>query len=336
MWGGYDEVLNSHISIGQLIDSTIHLLDPKNTLSSSATIVGLKAIKFAAGSTTVILGDILKIQGSTASSALNIDMSLLDLISGYVQLANKNNGLVASFPIDLGLTKITATVQVIESPQLSAIGNPALAAQETKYGEHRIYVNTAQVRTLVSVELPILNTVQKLSDAITTLAGSLIGTLEKLLNLDLVGALSCALGAKCTTPSLQLLSNTIDIYIDAPSAESYVTAYTCTSESTKTLTATANTSLVNIKIGIIDKSKIFPYSTANTQPIVVKPLTVVDIGTKTCSHHTCTRSPFVGGGIGISLDTDVGQNLKQPYTFGPKDLLAVSMPPFNTNTAPIK
>ena len=74
MWGGYDEVLNSHISIGQLIDSTIHLLDPKNTLSSSATIVGLKAIKFAAGSTTVILGDILKIQGSTASSATQAGM----------------------------------------------------------------------------------------------------------------------------------------------------------------------------------------------------------------------------------------------------------------------
>ena len=35
----------------------------------------------------------------------------------------------------------------------------------------------------------------------------------------------------------------------------------------------------------------------------------------------------MGGGIGISLDTSVGSNLKQPHTFGPDKLLGISLPP---------
>ncbi|MEC4166171.1 MULTISPECIES: pilus assembly protein TadG-related protein [unclassified Pseudomonas] len=331
--GGYDEVLSSKISIGQLIDSTIHILDPSDTLSTTAKITTLKEIKANAGATKVILGDLLKVQGSNASSALNIDMNLLDLISGYVQLASKNQAIVASFPIDLSLTKITATVQVIQPPQLSAIGNPALAAKETKDGEHRIYVRTAQVRTLVSVELPALKNVQALVDAVTTLGSSLVDTLKKLLDLDIVGALGCALGAKCTNPSLLLLSDKIDIYIDAPSAESYVTAYSCSSESSKTLTATTNTSIVDIKFGTIDKNQIFPSSTTAPLSITVKPLSVIDIGLITCSKPAFSekkcdpRVPLVGGGIGISLDTSVGSNLKQTHTFGPDKLLGISLPP---------
>ena len=331
--GGYDEVLSSKISIGQLIDSTIHILDPSNTLSTTAKITTLKEIKANAGATKVILGDLLKVQGSNASSALNIDMNLLDLISGYIQLASKNQAIVASFPIDLSLTKITATVQVIQPPQLSAIGNPALAVKETKDGEHRIYVRTAQVRTLVSVELPVLKNVQALVDAVTALGSSLVNTLKKLLNLDIVGALGCALGAKCTSPSLLLLSDKIDIYIDAPSAESYVTAYSCSSESSKTLTATTDTSIVDIKLGTIDKNQIFPSSSTTPLSITVKPLSVIDIGLITCSKPVLSeqkcdpRVPLVGGGIGISLDTSVGSNLKQPHTFGPDKLLGISLPP---------
>ena len=331
--GGYDEVLSSKISIGQLIDSTIHILDPSDTLSTTAKITTLKEIKANAGATKVILGDLLKVQGSNASSALNIDMNLLDLISGYIQLASKNQAIVASFPIDLSLTKITATVQVIQPPQLSAIGNPALAVKETKDGEHRIYVRTAQVRTLVSVELPVLKNVQALVDAVTALGSSLVNTLKKLLNLDIVGALGCALGAKCTSPSLLLLSDKIDIYIDAPSAESYVTAYSCSSESSKTLTATTDTSIVDIKLGTIDKNQIFPSSSTTPLSITVKPLSVIDIGLITCSKPVLSeqkcdpRVPLVGGGIGISLDTSVGSNLKQPHTFGPDKLLGISLPP---------
>ncbi|MQT86858.1 hypothetical protein GHN92_20085 [Pseudomonas sp. FSL R10-2964] len=337
--GGYDEVLKSNIEVGKLIQSTINLLDPNNTLSTTTTIASLRALKLAAGTTTVVLGKILNIQSGTSNSALNIDMNLFDLISGYVQLANKTNGLTAAFPIDLGITKITARIQVLEPPQLSAIGNPALAVLETKTGPHSIYVKTAQIRTVVSVELPALSTVQKILDAVSSLSSALVGTLRNLLNLNIVGtleSLSCALGAKCTSPSLQLLSNTIDIYIDAPSAESYVSAYSCASETTKTLTATTNTSLINIKLGIIDKTQAFPGSTTNPQPLTVVPLPVIDIGTISCgtpllplfSPRTCDpRIPSIGGGVGISLDTSVGANLKQPYTYGPANLLPVGQTP---------
>ena len=337
--GGYDEVLNSNVAVGQLLQSTIKLLDPNNTLGATATIVSLNALKLAAGNTTVVLGKILNIQSSTPSSALDVNMNLFDLVSGYVQLANKSNGLVANFPVDLGLTKITARVQVLEPPQLSAIGNPALAVLEPKTGPHSIYVKTAQIRTVVSVELPVLSAVQKLVDAVTALSSALVNTLKNLLGLNIFGALDslgCALGAECTFTSLLILNNTIDIYIDAPSAESYVTAYSCASEATKTLTATTNTSLVNIKLGIINKNQAFPGSTTNPQPLEVAPLPIIDIGTIVCEtpllpiprKQICApRTPSIGGGVGISLDTSVGANLKQPYTYGPIKLLPVGQTP---------
>jgi len=331
--GGYEKVLNSNITVGQLIQSTITLLDPNDTLSATATIISLNALKSAAGQTTIVLGDILNIQSGTPSSALNTNMNLFDLISSYVQLANKTNGLVANFSTDLGPTKITARVKVLEPPQLSAIGNPALAILESKTGTHSIYVKTAQIRTIVSVELPALATVQKLLDAVTSLGSALADTLKQLLGLNIIGALNsigCALGAKCEYPSLVLLSDSIDLYIDAPSAESYVTDYSCSTEESKTLTATTNTSLINIKLGKIDKDHAFPSNSTNSQPLAVAPFPIIDIGTTSChpSKLNCNnRTPSVGGGVGISIDTSVGENMKQPYSFGPEKLLPVGQAP---------
>ena len=115
-----------------------------------------------------------------------------------------------------------------------------------------------------------------------------------------------------------------------------MTAYSCASEATKTLTATTNTSLVNIKLGIINKNQAFPGSTTNPQPLEVAPLPIIDIGTIVCEtplfpiprKQICApRTPSIGGGVGISLDTSVGANLKQPYTYGPIKLLPVGQTP---------
>lgn len=46
-------------------------------------------------------------------------------------------------------------MKVIEPPQFSAIGDPARAKADP-LGPDRIYVRTAQVRTLLSVNLPVL------------------------------------------------------------------------------------------------------------------------------------------------------------------------------------
>ncbi|MCZ7019086.1 hypothetical protein, partial [Salmonella enterica] len=80
------------------------------------------------GATQVVLGDILQIASGTDVASLAVNMRVFDLIEGFVQLANKKNGLLASVPINVpGVAQITATVQVLQPPQLSAVGNPAKA-----------------------------------------------------------------------------------------------------------------------------------------------------------------------------------------------------------------
>jgi len=54
---GYDQVLGNSVNVSQLIQGAINVLDPNGTLSASATIIGLQALKVAAGTTRVVLGD---------------------------------------------------------------------------------------------------------------------------------------------------------------------------------------------------------------------------------------------------------------------------------------
>ncbi|MCO8313061.1 pilus assembly protein TadG-related protein [Pseudomonas mandelii] len=341
---GYNQVLGTSVAVSQLIQTAVNVLDPNGTLGATATIVGLQALKVAAGSTTVVLGNLLHVENGSNMSALATSVSVFNLIEGIVQLANKQNGLVATLPINLaGLAQITARVQVLEPPQLSAIGNPKKAALNP-LGPDRIYVRTAQVRTLLSIDLPALDAIVALVNAVTDLAGPLTNTLNALLNLNLVAvlnSLTCALGAPCQTPDIKLLPGPIrlDVALEVASASSYVTAYSCVSNTNKTLTTSTSTSLVNLKIGRIDSASMFG---SNTTPpaVTVQPLKVIDIGIKTCRRLlflpiTCDpRVPGVGGGISIVADssmTSVAANTNIPHVYSAPpatSLPEINQPPF--------
>ncbi|RON29340.1 pilus assembly protein TadG-related protein [Pseudomonas brassicacearum] len=338
---GYDQVLGNTIAVSQLIQTAVNVLDPGGTLGATATIASLQALKVAAGATTVVLGNVLHVEAGSTVTALGTNLKVFDLIEALVQLANKKNGLVATLPINLaGLAQITARVQILEPPQLSAIGNPKNAAL-APLGPNRIYVKTAQVRTLLSIDLPILSAIQPLFDAAADLAGPLTNTLNALLNLDLVGvinSLTCALGAACQTPSIVPLSDTVrlDVALDVASANSYVTAYSCVSATNKSLTTNTSTSLVTLKIGKIDSSTAFGNNT--TPPaVVVQPLKVIDIGVKTCRRFlilpvSCDpRIPGVGGGIDIMADTTVASSANMPHVYSAPpatSLPEINQPPF--------
>jgi uncharacterized membrane protein len=338
---GYDQVLGNTIAVSQLIQTAVNVLDPGGTLGATATIASLQALKVTAGATTVVLGNVLHIEAGSTVTALGTNLKVFDLIEAVVQLANKKNGLVATVPINLaGLAQITARVQILEPPQLSAIGNPKNAAL-APLGPNRIYVKTAQVRTLLSIDLPILSAIQPLLEAAADLAGPLTNTLNALLNLNLVGvinSLTCALGAACETPSIVPLSSTVslDVALDVASASSYVTAYSCVSATNKSLTTNTSTSLVTLKIGKIDPSTTFGNNT--TPPtVVVQPLKVIDIGVKTCRRFlilpvSCDpRIPGVGGGIDIMADTTVAQSANMPHVYSAPpatSLPEINQPPF--------
>lgn len=335
---GYDQVLGNTIAVSQLIQTAVNVLDPGGTFGATATIASLQALKAAAGATTVVLGNVLHVEAGSTVTALGTNLKVFDLIEAVVQLANKKNGLVATVPINLaGLAQITARVQILEPPQLSAIGNPKNAAL-APLGPNRIYVKTAQVRTLLSVDLPILSAIQPLLEAAADLAGPLMDFLNDFFEPDLVSLLTCALGAACETPSIVPLSDTVrlDVALDVASANSYVTAYSCISATNKSLTTNTSTSLVTLKIGKIDPNTAFG---SNTSPpaVVVQPLKVIDIGVKTCRRIlflpvSCDpRIPGVGGGIDIMADTTVAQSANMPHVYSAPpatSLPEMSQPPF--------
>src|SRR5471030_311377 len=184
---GYDQVLTTDVTVNKLVQAAIDVL-----------------------TTSVVLGNLLQVNGGTETAGLSTNLNVFQLIEGFVQLANKKNGLVASQNINLGLITLSTKIQVLEPAQLSAIGNPALAMLDP-LGPNRIYVKTAQIRTLVSVALPVAND----NPLVKGLSNAIGGILQ---------ALACVLG--CDMPSVQLLpSPRIDVALAASSGESYVTNY---------------------------------------------------------------------------------------------------------------
>ncbi|MBA1230463.1 hypothetical protein G7013_12490 [Pseudomonas viridiflava] len=344
---GYDQVLTTTVSVSQLIQSAINVLDPSGTLNTTATIAGLQAIKAAAGATTVLLGDLLAVQGSTDIAALNTNLRLLDLVQGMAQLANDKNGISAPIQINIpGLAQVTTRIQVIEPPQLSAIGDPTkIDLLNPKTGADRIYVRTAQMRALVSINLPVLGTITSLANTAGSVVGSLTPLLNSALNLNLAGVVTsatCALGlTSCMVSDIKFLDTTstsgprIDLSISLASADTYVTGYTCTSNTDKTLSVHTNAALITAKLGQI--SDAFPAST-DPSAITTKPLPVIDIGTMTCQKilgalGSCTaRTPFGGGGIGLSFDpvsqSPLGTSAATNTTFSSPNLPEINNPPY--------
>ncbi|WP_122468347.1 pilus assembly protein TadG-related protein [Pseudomonas viridiflava] len=354
---GYTQVLNTTVSISQLMQSAINVLDPSGTLNTTATIAGLQAIKAAAGATTVLLGDLLAVQGSADIAALNTSLRLLDLVQGLAQLANDKNGVSATTQINIpGLAQVTARIQVIEPPQLSAIGDPGkIDPLNPKTGANRIYVRTAQMRALVSINLPVLGTITSLANTAGSVVGSLTPLLNSALSLNLAGVVTsatCALGLNsCMVSNIKFLDSgtpatgpKIDLSLSLASADSYITGYTCTSNTVKTLNVHTDATLVTAKLGQITDA--FP---ASTDPSVVTaiPLPVIDIGTQTCQKilgllgNCTTRTPFGAGGIGLSFDTvsqsPLGTAAATNTTFSSPNLPEINSPPyFLTNTTSVK
>ncbi|MCV4284320.1 TadG family pilus assembly protein [Pseudomonas capsici] len=318
---GYTDVLNSNVAVSQLIQTAINVLDPTGTLSATATIAGLRALKVAAGATTVLLGDLLSVQGSTNVAALNTSLRLIDLVQGLAQLANDKNGVSAAAQINLaGLAQVTTRIQVVEPPQLSAVGDPSkIDPLNPKTGANRLYVRTAQMRALVSINLPVLGAITPLVNTATSLVGSLTPVLNSALSLNLAGLLgstTCAIGlTSCMVSDIKLLTSSssssagprIDLSISLASADTYVTGYTCTSNTNKTLNIHTDTALLSTRIGLIDSAGAFPAST-DPSAITALPIPVIDIGTQTCQKilgllgNCSARVPFGGGGVGISFD----------------------------------
>lgn len=280
--GDYTSLLGTNISVTQLLNTSTKVL-AQNSPAVQTAINSLLSVNAIASGTKIKLQDLLTVQTGLPAAALDTNLNLFQLVEAFVQVANTQSAAFATIPANLlGLAGVTIKLKVIEPPQLSAVGNPALA-KANPTGPNQIYVRTAQIRTLISVELGAVNATLSL---VNGLLSPVIGLLNLLgLNVD-----------------LKLLPNgaNLDVSLEAASASSRVTDFTCASDDTKSLTASTTTAAVKVKVGQITNSSAW---TSSSTELVVQELPILDLGTTSCSIFSgCQpRVPYGAGGLGLLI-----------------------------------
>lgn len=299
--GHYDELLAKNIKATDLIRAAATVLSRSGAAADVVTNLG-RVVVGADNTTLIQLGDILDLKNGTSAAGLDASLKAIDLVQAAVMLAAKNSAAVAQIPLNLlGLVTGTIRLKVIEPEQLSAIGNPAT---------DEIQVHTAQVRALLSLDLPVLNTITGLANAVLSLATPLTNIINPLLSLNLQGTLQsvgCLILVPCKVSDIQLMPNVqqLDIGVEVASATSRVSNYSCTPA--KTLTASTESAAAKVAIGKFATPNDF-FTSGNT---VVRAIPLIDFGTNVCTKLTIitlncgTRVPLVGGGVGIKVDTTV-------------------------------
>ncbi|WP_016703783.1 TadG family pilus assembly protein [Pseudomonas chlororaphis] len=305
--GNYSELLDVDTDITQLLQTAISVAERNGATLEVLTALG--SIKAAAINTVPVkLGDLLKLQTGTADSGLDANVQLLSLVEAFLQLASSQSAAAVELPVSvLGLAGVTTRVKIVSPPEF-AIGNPELAAADP-LGPNRIYVRTAQVRALLTVDLSLINSVLQ---AVNTLLSPVVVTLNTVLSANL----SCILGGSCVKTDLLILPDgaNLDISLEVAAGDSHVTGYTCASDSDNSLSVDTTTSAVKLKVGRVDASN----WASSTAQVSVSPLPLVDIGARTCqglSGPCGARTSFAGGGSELMIDTSIAGTHEPNFTF---------------------
>jgi uncharacterized membrane protein len=338
--GKYDQVLGTNVSVGTLVQAMIDALQQSGN-TAQVVLDALNLLKLtanaAAAQPLLKLGDLLGVQTGTDAAGLNTNIQLFQLLEGVVQAANGKNGVVATVALPIpGLASVTTNVKVIEPPQVSATGNPALAKLNPT-GPDQIYVRTAQVRALISIDLPALNGITDLVNALTTALSPVTDLLNNLLSLNLFtglqNILGCTLGCTRNVTDIKILPSPVrlDISLDAGGGASRVTDYSCTANATS-LTSQTTTSVATLRVGSLGATPALAKANAFSSSALptVNAVPVIDIGSQSCqlgllglgvvSCDASTRKPYYGGGLGLKADVPVAASTQSQFFANPPTL----------------
>lgn len=296
--GDYTTLLNTSLNVTTLVDAAATVASQNGAgVDIKTTLAQISAL---GNSTTLKLGDLIQTTTGSANAGLNGTVQLLQLVQGIIEVAGSGKAVDISGGVNLGaLANLSLKVGIIEPPQISAIGNPALATLDPK-GTNKIYVNTAQARILISFQSSLLNSV------ISTALDSI----------NLIGSLTCLAGTCPSVPNAVMPNTSIDLGILAASGDAYVTNYSCQG-SNKILTVDSEQSAATIIIGSINPTTFFSSATSSTN----SPLTLLDVGTQNCTRTllslTCnTRTPSTIGTLTLGGSVSVASG-SGSYTFSP-------------------
>lgn len=351
--GEYDEVLSTNVTTGELVQAAIDVLEnqigtPQSTINALDAIVALDEILVAShvAPTDLNVGELIHLQTGGSYQGASARLQLFHMVQGILQLANKHNAVMVSIPITVAGNTISVKLKVIEPPQLSAIGDPELARAEAHLpvndSPNRIYVRSAQVRLLISINLSstLTSLVGTLQSTLNSVAAPLTTLLNSLLSLNLNDALGTLLCVGCQQTFVDTLilppTFRFDINLDVGAGEARVTDYACDSAS-KSLTVNAKTAATNLRLGSMGSSAANAQALvfASTSAPAVAPVALIDIGKKQCtvtcvlgicSTSSCVRTSYAGGGVGLKADVPVAQTSAVLTYQAP---LATSLPELN-------
>lgn len=332
--GDYDEVMATDVTVGELIQAAIDVLEnqigtPQSTINALDAIVALDEILVAAhvAPTDLNIGELIRLQTGGSYQGASARLQLFQMVQGILQLANKHNAVTASIPITVGGNTVNVKLKVIEPPQLSSIGDPELAKAEANLpvnsSPHRIYVRSAQVRMLISVDLgsTLTSLVGTLQSTLSSVAAPLTTLLNSLLSLNLNGVLGTLICVGCQQTFVDTLilppTFRFDINLDVGAGEARVTDYECANAS-KSLMVSTKTAATNLRLGSMGSSAANAEALvfASTSAPAVAPVALIDIGKKQCtvtcvlgicSTSSCVRTAYAGGGLGLKADVPVAQ-----------------------------
>ncbi|KLN54858.1 hypothetical protein VPARA_41630 [Variovorax paradoxus] len=296
---GYDQVLGTNVSAGALLQTMITVMER----GGSTTAVTVQALRDVLASVqtspfTLKLGDLLGVASGTDAAGLSTDIQLFQIVQGMIQIANGKNGLAADVPIVIpNIAGATAKIRVIEPPQVSAVGNPELINASLGVSDpNKIYVRTAQVRVLLSIDLGgITNALSDVLSAVTAALSPLIQFLEGVatLNLgtilsDLVATIACGgLFPACQVEKViytTALPAPIEIGISSGNGSALVIGHACNATDSKSLNVQANTSVARLNVGKV--SNIF----SSSLPATAEPVEILEIGYREAKFDSCLLS----------------------------------------------
>ena len=328
--GNYDALLNADISLADLLDVGANVLQADGASATPVSALQSIVADIPGAISDLNLSEILQIQDDASKTSLDVNLPLMQLLGSAIQLASVNSGIVADVAVPLGIASATVKAKITE-PAQTAIGNPDLAEIDP-YGNNAIYAHTSQVKAFVSLDLPILGAVLSNLESLANAAPLLTqisSTVNSLLTLNLTGVLSNILCLNCQEDILDLKAVSaprIDIGIRAGSGDARVKDADCDMEGNKNLNAEVSTSVASVALGQFGISAENAASNFfSDDELDIQPIPVIDIGSirvkKTClilcsyeykrgtgwtSDKTLAdRQAFVGGGIGLKLDTSI-------------------------------
>lgn len=352
----YDQLLDSEISASVLLNAMINVMSRGgNTANIAVEALGDVLISAEAKPFTLRLRELLNIATGTDAAGLQTDLQLFQIVQGTIQLANKKNSLVADIPVTIpGLAILNVKVRVTEPPQISAIRNPALINPDVSDDPNNIQVHTAQVKTLLSINLSGLNDIiLKINEAVGPALGAITDLLKSITSLNLKNLVSsienilsqllgCGhlLAPTCQTMKViytDVLAEPIKIGIKAGSGSALVTGFTCAIDGKKSLTADAKTSIARLNIGKMQESDFFTPAEPTASPV-----SVLEIGYREVKYDSCPPLPLLGAkcdgekwlnndgdfvpspanakktviaGIGLSINSNIGGSPLETLTY---------------------